>query len=124
MSAAGRRHWRAIAPTLTACGILTAADQTAFALLCDWLAIYAEASDTVRREGFSSVTKRGNTVTHPAARTLKAASEVIVRLAAEFGLTAASRSRLSVEPVQADKADDALRFARQKLSMILGDEPA
>ena len=103
-----RPHWRKIAPLLDGMGVLTVADGTALALLCDVLAEYLDARAVTAALGATYTSESiardedGNTVV---TRMVRARPEVAMyqdawkrarAMLAEFGLTPSSRSRLHV----------------------------
>ena len=94
-----RREWRRIAPLLHRAGLLTEVDGTALGMMCEALAMYHEAKRVLgeQRLGLIVVSDKGNTYQHPAVGLMNSARADVLRWAREFGMTPASRSRISVE---------------------------
>lgn len=93
----GKEAWTDILPILRGLGVMTVADPVALALLCDALAEYVDARAVVRVEGATYWTEGKSTM-------LRARPEVTIAsdawrrakvMLTEFGLTPASRARVS-----------------------------
>lgn len=96
-------EWRRLAPELTLLGTLTNVDRAAFAAYCEAWAIYVQAQeviDDLARKDESGMgamlitTKSGNTIQNPLLGIRNQALKQVVRYAAEFGFTPASRVRV------------------------------
>ena len=104
LSAGAKRHWRAIVPVLADMGVLTKADGTALALLCDALVDYLAAGKVIdaaahgRAARFTAVTPQGCVIQHPAVGVRNRAWERVLRVLRDFGLTPSSRSGIVVAP--------------------------
>jgi len=85
-----------LAPELQRLGILTVLDRGLFAGYCQAYARWREYSEIVAREGATIPGHRGVERKHPLLPALAAAMQTVRALAAEFGLTPASRARLNV----------------------------
>lgn len=103
------KYWPELAKVLSEMGVLTLADKTGLALLCEPLADYLMARDVVEaaaeKEGvmFISTTEKGNVIQHPAVGVMNKAWERVVKMLREFGLTPASRAGLQVEKPPGDQ---------------------
>ena len=99
LSPTGRRAWRTIAPILRGMKVATTADPLAIGLLCDVLATYVTARDTLREEGltFRTVNKNGEEMirAHPAAAIASDSWRRARLMLNDYGLTAASRAKVS-----------------------------
>lgn len=93
--------------TLEGMGILTVADQTAVALLCNALAEYVEAAAEVEENGLTFHDARYDKAGELISETRKANPAVAIRADAwrrvnlmlqQFGLTASSRAKIHAEP--------------------------
>jgi P27 family predicted phage terminase small subunit len=103
LSAKARGHWRKIAPLLVDMGVLTTADGTALALLCDSMADYIEISRTLKAEGltYTAESRDGvRVVKHPLVQERNEAWKRVHRMAVEFGLTPSARRRVSASGEQ------------------------
>ena len=95
LSRRARAQWRRLAPTLEACGLLTAADETAFAGYCDAVANYIAATRKVEREGQIIESPQGPRVA-PWVRAQGDYLEKIIKLGQRFGLTPSDRTGIKV----------------------------
>lgn len=95
LSTAARKHWKRLAPTLEACGLLTAADEPAFASYCDSLANYVDATRLVAKRGQIIETAQGPAVA-PWVRSQRNYLDAMTRLGQRFGLTPSDRSGIKV----------------------------
>lgn len=100
LSKAARPWWHRVRPLLLGMKVLTKADPVALGLLCDALAEYVAAREQVAREGatFESETKAGGLMirAHPAVGIEADAWRRAKLMLTEFGLTPASRAKVSV----------------------------
>jgi P27 family predicted phage terminase small subunit len=101
LSPAAAAHWPAIAERLEKAGVLTVLDQTALAMYCEAFARWRHATDHVAQHGPVIVSPSGLARRSPHLVIADRASEQMVRLLTEFGMTPSSRSRVS--KVQPDK---------------------
>lgn len=108
LSLVAKRHWRELAPELEAIGVLTTIDVGAFAGLCESWAQYREASEFLHKHGAVYRTDKGYLVQVPQVAIARAALSAYMRGCAEFGLTAAARTRVKVRPSGEDDEDDLL----------------
>lgn len=100
------REWRRIAPELYRLGLVTVADVVPLSLYCDAYSTWRVASEALARAAADDEHTHGLTVqsadgmlrVNPLVRIMSQAAEDMLRLAREFGLTPASRSRVSVGP--------------------------
>lgn len=98
----GRKQWRSLAPELAKVGLLTVLDGPAFAIYCCLWSDFRRLSEVIDREGMVVEGRRGP-VKHPLLPALHHAMDGVLTFSREFGLTPASRSRLSVaEPIDDD----------------------
>ena len=97
-----RRFWGELTPQLEAMRVLTPCDRTALGLLADTLAEYHAARAVVQKEGQTYAKgSRGRKTLRRAVPELEIARQArrdALRLLVEFGLTPASRPRVSAEP--------------------------
>lgn len=110
LSKDARRHWREHMPVLAEMRVMTEADRTVLAGLCEGLVLANAARDEMKRDGV--VMESGKR--HPAAFVWQQAWSVILRTCRELGLSPAARSGLTVEPVEEKHAEpeDPARFLR------------
>lgn len=99
LSPLARRAWRDLVRHLRSMAVMTNPDRIAVALLADALASYVEAKATVVKEGstYETVGEKGGMMIrkHPAVEIGAEASRFAKIMLGEFGLTPASRSKVS-----------------------------
>lgn len=110
-----RAEWLRRAPELWRLGVLTDADLSTFEAYCSAYGRWRQAEEALKRmgandaltEGLAIRTKQGNAVYNPVLIASDRAREHFTRLAAEFGMTPAARSRI-VAGVPPQQTGDAL----------------
>ena len=97
-----RKVWRRLTPQLAAAGVLTRVDCEALARYCHTLARWRSAVAFLKRRGeiYARKDAQGHRVLGlwPQVALADKLAHQLARLEAEFGLTPASRSRISVSP--------------------------
>ncbi len=88
-----RRVWRRLAKVLMPLGLLSAADQDNFALLCVAVERWGRAQQQISQFG-EVVAVKGKPQPNPWLRIASEAEQVISRVGGEFGLSPSSRTRL------------------------------
>lgn len=100
LSEEARPWWERVRPLLVRMNVLTSADPVALGLLCDALAEYVAAREQVERDGrtYESISVRAGTMirAHPAVGIQADAWRRAKLMLTEFGLTPASRSKVTV----------------------------
>lgn len=122
-----RRFWRDHAGKLERLGLLTAVDGPAFTLMALHYAVALEAMEIIQRDvlvladengvpekairtGLMAVDENGAMRKHPLLQVWRENSTAFRHYAAQFGLTPASRGRLSIpEPTEEDAYETFLR---------------
>jgi P27 family predicted phage terminase small subunit len=98
-----RREWRRLVRILTRMRVLTEADGIALATLCQAYSTLAKAQAQLSKTGIIFKTPNGYVQQNPLLKVVNQQAEIIIRHPREFGLTPASRSRLTAEePVPDD----------------------
>jgi P27 family predicted phage terminase small subunit len=95
LSPGAASHWPAVASELDAAGVLTRLDQTALALYCETFVRWRHATDHVAQHGPVIVSPSGLERLSPYLVIADRASEQMLKLLTEFGMTPSSRSRVS-----------------------------
>ncbi len=107
LSDRARAHWPELADLLAGLGVLSDGDLTALGLLCETLAEWIEAGQTIARHGatYECQTEAGATMfrAHPAVAQRNDAARRLQSLLSEFGLTPSARAKVSGLP---DLRDD------------------
>lgn len=90
--------WFDLAPKVRAMRVLTDADLDALANLCIAQSMVRDCTAAIARDGMTVQSPRSAPMPHPAIRVQREYLMIAKSLMVEFGLTPASRGRLSVEP--------------------------
>lgn len=90
-----RREWDRLAVELSALRILTNLDRAALAAYCGAYAMWAEATEAIQKFGTMVKSPSGFPQQSPYVSIANRQAEIMIRIAAEFGFTPASRSRIS-----------------------------
>jgi P27 family predicted phage terminase small subunit len=106
-----RREWDRMAAELTSLRILTQLDRAALAAYCGAYAMWAEATEAIQKFGTMVKSPTGYPVQSPYVSIANRQAEIMMRIASEFGLAPASRSRIS-----APSADEPNLFSMMELS--------
>ncbi len=85
-------------PELEALGLLAKIDRASLAAYCQCWARWIEAEELVAEQGLVAVTDKGNVIQHPAVGIANTALGQMRAFLTEFGMTPASRTRISVKP--------------------------
>jgi P27 family predicted phage terminase small subunit len=93
-----RTQWKKMAPQLMKLGVLTNIDLDALARYCSIYKRWREAEIKVAELGTVIRTSNGNLVQNPYLAVVNRMNEQLNSLAAEFGLTPSSRSKVHAEP--------------------------
>lgn len=88
--------WDRLAPDLEAKGLLTSWDVDTFAVLCDAIVQYRQASRLVTAGGVLVKGRRDAAVKNPAMQIVRDTAQTIRAYAQEFGLTPSARSSISL----------------------------
>ena len=89
-----RQEWDRIVGELTSKGVLSIADRGSLAAYCSAYALAMEALDMVQKHGAMIKSPNGYPVQSPYLSHLNKQTEIMMRIASEFGFTPASRSRI------------------------------
>ena len=100
-----RREWRWLVPILLAMRVLTAADGAQLTDLCIALTTLSKAQQQLDKSGLLIKTPQGFVQANPLLKIVAVQTEIIGRIAREFGLSPASRTRIQA---QADNSFDAI----------------
>lgn len=94
LPAAGRALWAEVVPRLAGVGVLDEADRGALEALCFQYALVVTSREVIRKEGHYALGSTGQLVPHPAIAIEREATNLFLRLAAEFGMTPSARARI------------------------------
>jgi len=97
LSAKAKAVWRRLAPPLIERKVLTAWDVDAFAILCDAIVQYREASEFVAKSNVLIRGRKDALVKNPAMQVCRDTAQTVRAYAQEFGLTPSARTGIQVE---------------------------
>ena len=107
LCALAQAHWRELGPLLEAAGLVTRIDSPAMQMLCATYAEWRLCVVAARHEGPLVEDDKGVQRINPLLLRADKRQEAYRKLIAEFGLSPAARSRLSVKPpAGGEPADD------------------
>lgn len=89
-----KKEWRRLAKQMESIGILTEVDMAAFASYCQAYARWKEAEEFISQHGSIVKTPSGYWQQVPQVSIAQTYNKIMTKLAAEFGLTPSSRSRI------------------------------
>jgi P27 family predicted phage terminase small subunit len=91
-----RREWQRLAKELARLGLLTGIDRGALAAYCQAHALWLEAVQAIERYGTMVKSPNGYPMQSPYVALANKQVEIMVRIAAEFGMTPSARTRIRV----------------------------
>ena len=95
LSLAAQREWQRLVGDLTTLRLLTNLDRAALAAYCGAYAVWAEAMEAIQKFGAMVKSPSGYPIQSPYVAIANRQAELMMRIAAEFGFTPASRSRIA-----------------------------
>lgn len=104
-------EWERICDELDSMGILYLADSMSIAGYCEAAAEFQRLAQTVREEGHTSVTDKGNVIQHPLVGAKNKAAERMLKFACQFGLTPSARASIEVGNKHGSGDEDEKNFA-------------
>ena len=133
LSGEAEKCWRRLARELYDAGLLSTIDRDALAAYCsayarwrraeEMLAENGEVIKTAQKEDEDGKTSGGNLVQNPWLAVSNRALEQMTKLAAEFGMTPSSRSRVKAEIAEARQAQPERPRAVRTASDASSDDP-
>lgn len=97
LSAEARREWSRVTPLLATLGLLTRIDRAALAMYCEAWGRWVEAEDALKKYGVMVKSPNGFPMQSPYLAVANMAMQQMRGLLTEFGMSPASRTRLSVQ---------------------------
>lgn len=99
-----RREWKRIVPELAALGILSRIDRAALAAYCTAWETVVESHQDIEEQGRTILNDKGRMVQNPNVAIRARAMDMLRMYMSEFGMTPASRARISV-PERTDRSN-------------------
>ena len=90
------KEWKRLAKELAELGLLTGLDRGLLAAYCQAHALWVEAVSSIERYGTMVKSPNGFPMQSPYVAVVNKQVEIMVRIAAEFGMTPSSRTRIRV----------------------------
>ena len=109
----GRREWGRLTRELEKLGIVAQVDRSTLAAYCQAYANLYRAQKEIKVGGITTVSATGSVIKHPAMAVMEKAIDQILKGAALFGLSPASRVGLK-SPSRKKEKDDRSRFFGKK----------
>jgi P27 family predicted phage terminase small subunit len=103
LSKEARKEWRRTGRFLLEVGLITELDRAAFAAFCTAWARWVEAEDALRNFGIVLKSPSGFPIQSPYLAIANKAMEQMRSLLSEFGMSPASRSRVTAAPAPVDE---------------------
>jgi P27 family predicted phage terminase small subunit len=107
---AAKREWERLVGELASLRLLTNLDRGALAAYCGAYALWAEAMQAIQQYGAMVKSPSGYPIQSPYVAIANRQAEITMKIAAEFGFTPASRSRIATpspaEPTLFDPVED------------------
>ena len=121
MDAYAKAEWRYMAGELQRLGLLTKVDRAAFEAYCQTYSVWRRAHKVLREKGLTFETESGYVQQRPEVAIADRAVKAMKSLLTEFGMTPASRSRISIRPP--DEPDPFAAFLEEsRLTETLGKD--
>ena len=98
-----KKEWRRIVPELARIGVLTIVDRLALAGYCQAYARWRQAEEAIEKYGMIGKTESGYVQQLPYVSIAQKSLALMRNLAAEFGMTPSSRSRIKADTSEKDK---------------------
>ena len=118
LSSAAKVEWKRIVPQLEEMDLLSKIDRTELALYCQAYARWKKAESVINEKGELYKTQSGNVITSPMLWVANKAMEQCHKFLTEFGMTPASRGRISVaRPGEDDGWNKLLDFCKEKTNV-------
>lgn len=109
-----RREWKRVSEELYAAGLLESVDRAALAAYCMAYSRWVSATKELEGKDLMLVTENGYCYPNPLISIAKAASDEMRRYMADFGMTPASRSKVTAnKPTEEDPFE---AWARKKMA--------
>lgn len=100
LTGVAKEEWERVTIQLQAMGVIAEIDRAVLAAYCTAYKDYVNAEKELEKEGDVIFYESGNAAQNPRVGIKNKAIEKMVKIAAEFGMTPSSRSRLEVDPPQ------------------------
>jgi P27 family predicted phage terminase small subunit len=121
LSPLAREEWDRLAPELVSLGLLTVLDVAPLAGFCECYSTWRTAKEQIDAAIASSPVGLSLAISHGLVKTAKESLAQMVRIAAEFGFTPSTRSRVTGVGKEDDSEDPFGDWARRRI--LKGGKP-
>ena len=111
---AAQQEWQRLVGQLASLRLITNLDRAALAAYCGAYALWAEAMQAIQEYGAMVKSPNGYPIQSPYVAIANRQAEIMMRIAAEFGFTPASRSRIATPSPGEPTLFDGTDFDRSK----------
>lgn len=105
LDAFGEEEWRRVTPDLESAGVTSRVEATALGAYCQAVSRLRKAEAEIFRDGIT-IMADGGLKKHPAVTIAEKAALIMAKLASEFGMTPASRSKVQAKANGDEKPKD------------------
>jgi P27 family predicted phage terminase small subunit len=105
LSAEAKSEWRRVTPLLSTLGLLSRIDRAALSMYCEAWGRWVEAEEALKKYGVMVKSPNGFPMQSPYLAVANKAMEQMRGLLTEFGMSPASRTRLSVQEQSDEDAE-------------------
>lgn len=111
-----REEWDRLAPELVKLGILSGIDRLQLATYCQAYSRWVKAEDALAEDGYVlfGSGEKGGAYQNPMLAVANKAMEQMLKIAAEFGMTPSSRTKIKVDVASEAAKSPLTAFARSK----------
>ena len=118
--------WRKLAPEMRRLGLLTELDRPLFETYCMLYGQWRACNADIQEHGTTYRSESGQEKSRPEMQLLLALTTQLRQIGAEFGLSPASRTKVSVSPPSPEMDREAAEWAilcdREKYKEVYGDD--
>ena len=107
-----RQEWKRLTRELAGLGLLTGLDRGLLAAYCEAHALWVEAVSSIQRYGTMVKSPNGYPMQSPYVAVANKQVDIMVRIAAEFGMTPSSRTRIRVDEQRPEDPFEAFLHGR------------
>ena len=109
----GRKEWKRVIPELDSMGILAQVDRATLTTYCEAWEDFVNLLEEYKVDGATVTTDKGNIVQNPILGAKNKAAERLLKIARQFGMTPAARTKL--EAAEAGDEDAFAKFVGLKV---------
>jgi P27 family predicted phage terminase small subunit len=119
---AARKEWRRAGRFLVQLGLMSDLDRAAFAAYCTAYGRWVESEEALKTYGVMLKSPNGFPVQSPYLAVANRALEQLRSLLSEFGMSPASRTKVSASPLVEEEEEDEIEALRRRRRMRIDEE--